>query len=50
MKNILIKCSLVLSFMFAVQSCDKNALTDLNQNPNAVTDIDMSYLMTLATL
>lgn len=50
MKNILIKSCLVLSLLFVAQACDKDKLTELNNNPNAVTDIDMSYLMTLATL
>jgi hypothetical protein len=50
MKNILIKSCLVLSLLMGAQACDKSKLEELNTNPNAVTDIDMSYLMTLATL
>jgi hypothetical protein len=33
-----------------VESCSKEALADLNVDPNAVNDIDMQYLLTLATL
>jgi hypothetical protein len=50
MKNTLIKYSLVLASLFVAQSCDKDALVDLNKNPNAVTEIDMSYLLATATL
>ena len=50
MKNILIKCSLVIASLFVVQACNKDALVDLNKDPNSVSDIDMSYLLSLATL
>lgn len=50
MKNILIKSGLVLASLFMAQSCSKDALVDLNKNPNAVTEIDMSYLLATATL
>ncbi len=46
MKKIL----LIAVSLFVLQSCDKEALTDLNVNPNAVTDIDMAYLVSLGTL
>ena len=50
MKNILIKCSLVIASLFVVQACNKDKLVDLNKDPNSVTDIDMTYLLSLATL
>lgn len=50
MKNILIKCSLVLGLLVAGNSCSKDALIDLNKDPNAVSDIDMSYLLARGTL
>ncbi len=49
MRNIL-KMSLVLAFLFVGQACDKDKLAEMNINKNAVTDIDMAYLMATATL
>lgn len=49
MRNFL-KYSLVLAFLFASQACDKDKLAELNVNKNAVTDIDMAYLLSTATL
>ncbi len=39
---------LMLTLIFS--SCDENALMDLNVDQNAVSDMDMSYLFSLATL
>ena len=49
MRNIL-KYSLVLAFFLASQACDKDKLAEMNIDKNAVTDIDMSYLLATATL
>jgi hypothetical protein len=50
MKNILKKTVVLSAAVFLMQSCSKNELTNLNINPNAVSDIDMSYLVSLGTL
>ena len=50
MKNIFLKFSMIIALFVMVESCSKDALTDLNVDPNAVTDIDMQYLFTLGTL
>ncbi|MBK8055501.1 MAG: SusD/RagB family nutrient-binding outer membrane lipoprotein [Saprospiraceae bacterium] len=50
MKSIFLKFCMIASFIVMVDSCSKDALADLNVDPNAVTDIDMQYLFTLGTL
>jgi hypothetical protein len=41
---------LLLAGALTFSSCDEQALLDLNVDPNAVTDMDMRYLFSLATL
>lgn len=41
---------LALAALLFATSCDEQALLDLNENPNAVSDIDMRYLFSLGTL
>lgn len=49
MKKI-IKNGLVLGTLLLSQACDSDKLAELNINQNAVTDMDMSYLLATATL
>ncbi|EKB48544.1 SusD/RagB family nutrient-binding outer membrane lipoprotein [Cecembia lonarensis] len=41
---------LLLAVTLTFSSCDEQALFDMNIDPNAVTDMDMQYLFSLATL
>jgi hypothetical protein len=50
MKNILYKISLMFIATVFVASCNKDALVDLNNNPNAVTEMDPAFLLTTALL
>jgi hypothetical protein len=50
MKSIYKITGLLLAFTLTFSSCDEQALLDLNTDPNAVTDVNMAYLFSLATL
>ncbi len=50
MKSIYKITGLLLAFTLTFSSCEEQALLDLNTDPNAVTDIDMAFLFSLATL
>jgi hypothetical protein len=50
MKNKLVKIGLVLAGILTLNACDKDALVELNNNPNAVTAMDPAFLLTTATL
>ena len=50
MKKIYIKLIMLLVFAFSFNACDTDDLRDLNVNPNAVNEIDMSYLLAQAQL
>jgi hypothetical protein len=50
MKAIYKITGLLLAATLTFTSCDEQALLDLNVDKNAVTDIDMQYLFSLATL
>jgi hypothetical protein len=50
MKKILRKTGVLFMAVLVLGSCSKKELADLNIDPNAVTDLDMAYLVSLATL
>jgi hypothetical protein len=50
MKNIFKKTGFVFVAACSLLSCDKEKLVALNINPSAVSDLDMSYLVSLGTL
>lgn len=50
MKKILRNSVMLLTTVLVMVSCSKQKLIDLNVDPNAVTDLDMSYLVSRATL
>jgi len=50
MKSIYKITGLLLAFTLTFSSCDEESLLDLNTDPNAVSDMDMSFLFSLATL
>jgi len=50
MKNKLVKIGLALASILTFNACDKDALVELNNNPNAVTAMDPAFLLTTATL
>lgn len=50
MKSIHKITGLLLALSLTFTSCDEQALLNLNTDPNAVTDMDMRFLFSLATL
>ncbi|HMP30492.1 MAG TPA: SusD/RagB family nutrient-binding outer membrane lipoprotein, partial [Saprospiraceae bacterium] len=50
MKNIFYKISLAFISVIFIASCNQDDLIDLNNNPNAVTSMDPSFLLTTAIL
>lgn len=50
MKNIIKKTGIFFIAAAFMVSCSKDKLAELNINPNGVSDLDMAYLMSLATL
>ncbi|UJP63253.1 SusD/RagB family nutrient-binding outer membrane lipoprotein [Mongoliitalea daihaiensis] len=50
MKTIYKITGILLAFTLIFSSCDEQELIDLNVDPNAVTDMDMQFLFSLATL
>jgi len=50
MKQYIIKFSFLIALLFVIEACNKDALIDLNNNPNAVTSMEPAFLFTTATL
>jgi len=50
MKQYLKISAVALSVLLTVTSCDKNKLEELNTDPNAVSEMDQAYLVSLGTL
>jgi hypothetical protein len=50
MKQILKIATVSLSVLLSLSSCDKEKLADLNIDQNSVSDMDQTYLFSLATL